>query len=169
MSNQDELRWYAVYTAPRAEKKVSERFAGLAIEHYLPLQKIKRRWSDRIKEVQIPIISGYIFVRVSEREFEKVTKVYGALSFIREGGNPVAIPGDQINALQLMIESADEEIEYSTETIEKGESVIIVKGPLQGLIGELIDSKGNYKVLVRLEKLGCALTTVPLSFVQRLE
>jgi transcription antitermination factor NusG len=167
--NQDELRWYAVYTAPRAEKKVSERFSDAGIQHYLPLQKTKRRWSDRIKEVLIPLISGYIFVRVSESHFEKVTKIYGALSFIREGGNPVPIPDNEIEALRMMIDSADEPVEYSTELIEKGKSVIITKGPLEGLMGELTEKKGSYKVVVRLEKLGCALTTVPLSFVEKIE
>ena len=62
-------KWYAVYTAPRAEKKVSERFVQEGIEHYLPIQTVKRRWSDRIKEVQVPVVNGYIFVRIMPTDF----------------------------------------------------------------------------------------------------
>ena len=167
MKQDNQTRWYAVYTAPRAEKKVSERFIQAGIEHYLPLQKVKRRWSDRIKEVEVPIVNGYIFVHIPQSDFLKVTKVYGALAFIREGGNPVPIPDVQMKNLQLMVEQADEPVEFSVENFDRGETIIITKGPLQGLMGELKELKGHFKVVVRLERFGCALTTVPISFVEK--
>jgi len=125
----DEKHWYAVYTAPRAEKKVSERLLQAEIEHYLPLQKVKRRWSDRVKEIEVPVVNGYIFVRIKNTEFLKVTDIYGAIAFVREGGQPVAIPSKQIEALQFMVKNALEPVEYSTETFEKGEPIITLKGP----------------------------------------
>ena len=168
MKQDNQTRWYAVYTAPRAEKKVSERFIKEAIDHYLPIRKVKRRWSDRVKEVEVPVINGYIFVHIPQSDFLKVTNVYGALSFVREGGNPASIPDKQVNDFQFMVEHADEPVEYSQESFEHGESIIITKGPLQGLMGELIEVKGHFKVVIRLERFGCALTTVPMSFVERI-
>lgn len=167
MKQSDEPSWYAIYTAPRAEKKVDERLTQAGIEHYLPLQKVKRRWSDRVKEVIVPVVNGYIFVCVSQSDFKKVTNIYGALSFVREGGQPVAIPEKQMEILRFMVENADEEVVYSSESFEHGESITIIKGPLQGMMGELIEIKGNHKVLVRLEKFGCAITTVPMSFISK--
>ena len=163
----NELRWYAVYTAPRAEKKVSERFVQEGIDHYLPIQTVKRRWSDRIKEVQVPVVNGYIFVRINSTEFIKVTHVYGALSFVKEGGQPVAIPDKQMEGLRFMVEHADEPVEYSQESFEHGETITIIKGPLEGMMGELIEVKGNHKVLIRLERFGCAVTSVPISYVEK--
>ena len=159
--------WYAVYTAPRAEKKVSERFTIEGIEHYLPLQTVKRRWSDRVKEVQVPVVNGYIFVNILTTEFKKITNVYGALAFVREGGLPVSIPANQIEQLRFMVEHASEPVEYTQESFEHGESIIIIKGPLEGMMGELVEIKGKHKVVVRLERFGCAITTVPLSFVEK--
>jgi transcription antitermination factor NusG len=164
---QNEKKWYAVYVAPRAEKKVSERFVSLGIEHYLPLQKVKRIWSDRVKEVIVPVVNGYIFVKINEADFKQIVNVYGALNFVSERGNPVSIPENQIITLQLMVDRAEAVVEFSNEQFEKGESIIITKGPLEGVVGELIEMKGSYKVLVRLEKFGCALTTVPKSFVKK--
>jgi len=163
----DELRWYAVYTAPRAEKKVSERFIQAAIEHYLPVQIVKRRWSDRVKEVLVPVVNGYIFVRIPATDFRKVTTIYGAIAFVREGGQPVSIPDKQLEGLRFMVEYADEPVLCSQESFDRGESIRIIKGPLEGMMGELVEVKGKHKVLVRLERFGCAVTTVPLSFVQR--
>ena len=163
------FRWYAVYTAPRAEKKVSERFSEAGIEHYLALQKVKRRWSDRVKEVVVPVVNGYIFVRIQSKDFDKVTKIYGAIAFVREGGQPVAIPDNQMNNLMLMVGSSDEPVEFSTEQFDRGEIISINKGPLEGMIGELIEVKGKHKVLVRLERFGSAVTTVPVSFIERIK
>jgi len=163
----DELRWYAVYTAPRAEKKVSERFGQEGIEHYLPLQIVKRRWSDRIKEVEVPVINGYIFVHVPVNDLIKVIRIYGALQFVREAGRPAAIPDNQLARLRFMVEHAEEPVEYSQESFEHGEQITITKGPLAGLQGELVEMKGKHKVLIRLEKFGCAITTVPMTFVEK--
>jgi transcriptional antiterminator NusG len=164
----NELSWYAIYTAPRAEKKVSERLSALGIEHYLPLQKVKRHWSDRIKEVTVPIINGYIFVNIALQDTRKVTAVYGALSFIQKAGIPITIPDNQITRMKNMVDFATEIVEFSTEEFDKGETITINKGPLQGLMGELVELNGKHKVLIRIAGFGCALTTVPISFITSL-
>jgi transcription termination/antitermination protein NusG len=165
----DEPRWYAVYTAPRAEKKVSERFNMDGIEHYLPLQKVKRRWSDRIKEVIVPVIHGYIFVHIPTTDFKKILNTYGAIAFVREEGYPVSIPEAQIERLRFMVDYSEEPVEFTPEQFEPGESVNICRGPLQGLMGELVQIKGKHKVIIRLECLGCALTEVSLSFLEKIK
>lgn len=167
--NSDDKQWYAVYTAPRAEKKVSERLTLAGIEHYLPLQKVKRKWSDRVKEIEVPVINGYIFVSVDPKAISTVTNIYGAIAFVREGGQPVAIPDRQITALRFMVSHSLELVEYSVESFEKGEPVTIIKGPLEGMIGELIEMKDNHKVIIRLQQFGCAITTVPIGFIQKNE
>jgi len=162
-----ESRWYAVYTAPRAEKKVSERFTETGIEHYLPLQKVKRQWSDRIKEVIEPVVHGYIFVHVKPDDFRRVLNTYGAIQFVKEFYKPVPIPDNQIARLKFMVDFSDEPVEFMREELSPGETVSISRGPLQGLMGELIEIKGKHKVVVRIEKFGCALTTVPLSCITK--
>lgn len=162
----NEKNWYALYTAPRAEKKVSERFSEAGIEHYLPLQTVMRKWSDRMKEVIVPVVHGYIFVKIHETEFRKVLGIYGAISFVREFYKPVVIPEFQIERLRFMCDLSDEPVEFVIEELIKGETISITKGPLKGLIGELVELKGKHKVVIRLEKFGCALTTVPMSFIE---
>jgi transcription termination/antitermination protein NusG len=162
----DEKHWYALYTAPRAEKKVSERFAEAEVEHYLPLQTVKRKWSDRIKEVIVPVVHGYIFVHIHNTEFRNVLQTYGAISFVREFSKPVAIPDYQMERLRFMCEFSEEPVEFSTEDLTKGETITICKGPLKGLMGELVQVKGKHKVIIRLAQFGCALTTIPMSFIE---
>lgn len=164
----DDYHWYAIYTAPRAEKKVSERFTETGIEHYLPLQTVKRRWSDRIKEVNVPVVHGYIFVRITLADFKKVLSTYGAIAFVKEFYKPVSIPDKQIAQLKFMCDFSEEPVEFSLEELKPGETITINRGTLKGLVGELIEVKGKHKVMIRIKTFGCALTTVPISFITRI-
>lgn len=88
----DDKYWFAVYTAPRAEKRVKERFDMAGIENYLPIQTVVRQWHDRRKKVDVPVMPGYIFVYIDRSQYKDVLMTYGALAFLREEGTPVAIP-----------------------------------------------------------------------------
>lgn len=160
--------WYAVYTAPRAEKKVRERFQLSDIEHYLPVQMVTRKWHDRMKKIEQPVINGYIFVHITPEEMKKVLMTYGAIAFVRDQGHPAIIPDSQIERLRKMVEWASEEVEFSSTDLVPGTPVRIVHGELTGLMGELVEVKGKFKVAVRLDGLGCALTTVAVSCIETL-
>ncbi len=160
-------RWYAIYSAPRAEKKVSERFQQAGIEHYLPLQQIMRQWSDRKKLVTEPVIRGYLFVHVCPLQFKQVIYTYGALHFVSERHQPAPIPDEQIQRLKFMVEGAEAPVEFTAEALRPGEPITVIRGPMQGLTGELVEVKGKHHVMIRLDKLGCALTSISLSSIQR--
>jgi transcription antitermination factor NusG len=159
--------WYAVYTASRAEKKVKERLDQQAIDNYLPLQVSIHRWSDRKKWVEVPLMRGYIFVHVTLQQHQQVCNTFGVITFLREEGRPAPIPARQIEALRLMNDGADSDVEISTENIPKGAYVRVIHGKLTGLEGELVEYKGKNKVLIRIDHLGCALTDVSSSCIER--
>jgi len=77
-------------------KKVRERFQQSGIEHYLPVQMVTRKWHDRLKKVEQPVLTGYIFVRILPEEASKVLMTYGAIAFVREQSRPAVIPDSQI-------------------------------------------------------------------------
>lgn len=163
------LSWFAVYTAPRAEKKVKERLDAESIENYLPLRTETRIWTDRKKKISFPLIPGYIFVRVSPEEFVKILNVPGIITFLKEKSVPASIPENQIRRLRLMVEHAVDEVEFLTRPLQVGDKVQVKCGELEGLIGDLIETRGKYKIAIRLQYFGCALTTIPLGWVEKLK
>jgi transcriptional antiterminator RfaH len=164
---QSEPKWYAVYTNPRAEKQVFIRLVEDGIEAFLPLQKTFRRWSDRKKLVEKPLLSSYVFVKVVPRNFPKVYKTPGVVKFIIFEGQPASIPQNQIDNLRLIINS-DAEIEVTSEKFEKGDTVEVVTGALVGLTGELIKIGGKKRVIVRIDRLDQNLVlTIPVSFLKK--
>jgi transcription antitermination factor NusG len=161
-------KWYAIYTQPRAEKLVFTRFNENGIESFLPLIKTIRKWSDRKKLVEKPLLSSYVFVRVIPKEFPLVYRTNGVVKFVSFEGQPVAIPQNQIDNLKLLINS-DAEIEVTGEKFDKGDNVEVVSGSLVGLTGELIKVKGNKRVIVRIDRLDQnIIVTIPVTFLRKI-
>ena len=166
-NNDYEEKWYAVYTRPRAEKQVYQRLIEQDIETFLPLQKTYRKWSDRKKLVEKPLLSSYIFVKVKRKNFPLVYKVNGVVKFVTFEGAPASIPQKQIDNLRLLINS-DAEIEISSEKFATGDSVEVVSGSLIGLTGELIKIGSHNRVVVRIDRLDQNLILkIPKAFLRK--
>jgi len=164
----DEEKWYALYTRPRAEKLVYQRLVEEGIETFLPLQKTYRRWSDRKKLVEKPLLSSYIFVKTKSKNFPKVYKTHGVVKFITFEGKPASIPQRQIDNLRLLINS-DAEIEISSEKFAMGDNVEVINGSLVGLTGELIKIGNRNRVVVRIDRLDQNLILkIPKTFLRKL-
>jgi transcriptional antiterminator RfaH len=163
-----ETRWYAIYTRPRAEKRVFERLVSEGIEAFLPLQKTYRIWSDRKKLVEKPLLSSYVFVRTGGIKFREVYKVHGFVRFVSFEGTPAPIPQKQIDNLRLLINS-DEEIEVTGESFSKGDNVEVINGALVGLTGELIKVGNKKRVVIRLDRLDQnIILKIPVAFLRKL-
>jgi len=160
-------QWFAIYTRSRFEKKLSAMLSEKGIENYLPLQVEKRQWSDRVKEIEEPLLKGYLFVRVSNKEYFNVLNTNGAVCYISFEGRATPVPEKQIEDLRIFMENYNEKIDVTRENLEKGKMVIVVSGPMKGITGELIGFRGKKRIALRFEKLGyCVLTDISLKDVE---
>lgn len=147
-----EKKWFAVYTAPKAEKKVSLRLEQQGIDHYLPTQKLLKQWSDRKKWVEEPLFRSYLFVHIEEALHFTVLNTHGVVKFISFGGITESIPDYQIETIRrLLMESTEMEITH--ENFQPGTPVEITAGPLMGTLGELISFRGENRIAVKIHTL----------------
>jgi len=102
----DSLRWYAVETQPRVEKAVCSVLRNKGYELFLPLYQSRRRWSDRIKELELALFPGYLFCRLSagQRTLPLLTTP-GVRRIVGVGRTPVPIPDEEIAAVQAIMRS----------------------------------------------------------------
>lgn len=96
-------KWYAVYTKPRREKKVHKLFDEKGVENYCPLNKVRKKWSDRIKVVEEPLFKSYIFVQISEEEKTKVRMTNGVVNFVYWQGKPAEVKEKEINIIKKFL------------------------------------------------------------------
>ena len=153
-SNILNYNWYAIRVKSRSEKKVYSDLIEKEIEAYLPMQKKLRQWSDRKKWVEMPLISGYVFVFISRKEYESVLRTYNVVCYVYFEGKAAIIRDEDINLLKRMLGQVEVELEITVEQLKPGQMVEIISGPLCGVIGELIDFKGKNKVALRIPPLG---------------
>ena len=146
--------WYAVYIKSRAEKKAEFELQNQEFETFLPLQHKLRQWSDRKKWVEMPLIPGYLFVRVSRKQYDAVLQSKYVVNYVRFEGHAAKIPDYQIDYLKQMLKLDHLKIEITEDKLESGQMIEVIAGPLIGLQAKLVRIKGKNKVAVELEQLG---------------
>jgi len=145
-------KWYAVYTRPRSEKKVSEILTRKRFENYCPLNKIVRQWSDRKKLVHEPLFTSYVFVKAHESELSSVKQVNGIINVVYWLGKPAVIRDSEIETIQRFVcEHVNVKLEKTSITID--DRVKILGGPLMELEGQVLSIK-NKTIKVILPSLG---------------
>jgi transcription antitermination factor NusG len=149
----DNKEWLVIKTRSRAEKKVHADLKTQEIESFLPLQKKLRQWKDRKKWVEMPIISGYCFVHINQKEYEKVLRTNNVVDYIKFEGKPARIPHTQIEYLKKMLTQSEFEVEVSHENFEPGKRVEIIDGPLIGIQGELLSCRGKDRFMLRIHQI----------------
>src|SRR6476620_10072500 len=122
-------KWLAIYTRPRWEKKVSQLLIEKEVECYCPLNKVTRKWSDRMKVVEEPLFKSYVFVKVTDEDRTAVRMTPGVINFVYWEGKPAVIKEKEINAIKQFLNEY-ENVELKPIKLELNQRVKITKGPL---------------------------------------
>jgi transcription antitermination factor NusG len=150
--------WYVVYTKPRWEKKVYTLLTDKNIEAYCPLNKVRRKWSDRIKWVEEPLFKSYVFVKVAAEELTEVRMISGVVNFVYWLGKPAIVKNKEIEIIRKFLNDYEE---VWTEPIElqKDARVVITRGAFMDKEARVVKVSHN-KVRVLIESIGYSLVAV---------
>lgn len=159
MITPQDTNWYVLYTAPRAEKLVKERIDMLGVECWLPLHRTPRVWSDRVKIVEIPLFSSYVFVRCTDAVLRDLLKVYGVIRIVFYNQKPAVVRQAEVDVINEFLEQAAE------HELCAGDEVEILTGAMRHVSGKIKKIKKNHLMLY-LEQLG-ATVCVKLTDVAR--
>jgi transcription antitermination factor NusG len=148
-------KWLAVYTRPRWEKKVSQLLTEKGLENYCPLNKVRRKWSDRVKLVEEPLFKSYVFVKVGEQERSKVRMTNGAINFVYWDGKPAVIKEKEITAIKRFLDEY-ENVEARSVELKVNQRVRITNGTLMDNEGKVLDLR-HKTAKVAIDSLGYIL------------
>jgi len=143
--------WYALHTRSRHEKIVAERLEEQRITTYLPLMTETRQWSDRKKQVQLPLFSSYVFARLAPNRADRlrVLQVNGVVRLIGGRGEGAAIPDAQIEAVQSLLSHS---LPWTNHPfLEIGQRVRIRSGALNGVEGILTARNGDRTLVISVD------------------
>lgn len=154
--HETEPRWFAVYCRSKSEKVVKRLLGMKNIESYLPLQKVVRRYTRKIKTHELPLIRGYIFVKIVKNEYVPVLETENVVKFIRFAKNLLAIPEDEIDIMRRVV-GEGYEVEAEVSNFQEGDEVEVIGGKLTGLRGRLVEKMGKKQMVVDLANVGYSL------------
>jgi len=146
-----QLSWYALYTRSRHEKLVEETLGRKGIETFLPLRKIKRKWSDRSKIIHEPLFKGYLFVQMKLEQRLQVLQAKGVVRLIGTRAEPVPVPERDLIAIRAFIE--DEIPIDPYPYLKEGERVVVKNGKFRGVEGFLVCKKNQHRLIISLDLL----------------
>src|SRR5215510_14757935 len=138
--------WFAVQVKATHEKRVASMLDYGGFEWFLPLYECRRRWSDRIKRVEIPLFPGYIFCRFGRLERLPILKTPSVTRIVGIGNTPVPIDDQEIAALQTVVKSGAAVSPHPL--LHVGQRVRIEGGSLYGLEGLITDVRKRDRVII---------------------
>jgi transcription antitermination factor NusG len=138
--------WYALQVRPRFEKTVASALVDKGFEGFLPLYRHRSRWSDRIKEVHLPLFSGYMFCRFDINKRLPILVTPGVMKVVGIGKTPYPVDDNEIEALKSIVLSGLQAEPSSYLNI--GDRIRIEVGPLAGVEGILSSIKGSKRLIV---------------------
>jgi transcriptional antiterminator RfaH len=138
--------WFALLVKPRHEKAVSAALRSKHYEEFLPLRSVRRKWSDRFKVVEMPLLAGYAFCRFEQREKVHILQTPGVRKVVGWGVTPVPVEDVEMQALQAVMRAGLPAA--PCPFLRTGQSIRLDSGPLSGLSGLLLQSRGRSRLVV---------------------
>jgi len=145
-TGKDAYPWFALRVRSSYEKTVAALLNGKGYQWLLPLYKCRRRWSDRIKEVELPLFPGYLFCRFDMQKRLPILTTPGILLIVGIGKRPLPIDPTELAAIQTLVKS--ELPSQPWPFLQIGDRVGINYGALCGLEGILLDFKGHHRLVL---------------------
>ncbi len=148
-------KWLAVYTRPRWEKKVDSLLKAKGVESYCPLNKVRRRWSDRVKLVEEPLFKSYVFVKVTEDDKTGVRMTNGVINFVYWDGKPAVIKEKEIAAIKRFLNEY-ENVEARPLSLKVDQRVRVTNGLFMDQEGVVVGVR-HKMAKVAIDSLGYVL------------
>jgi len=152
------MNWFVAYAKTKNEFKALDFFKKIGVNAYVPSYIEKREWSDRVKKILVPAISGYVFFELNKLSYELVNSNPYLRNVLRRHGKAITIRSEEIETLKEALNG------YSvSQEIKRGDSVKILSGAFKNRLGfvDFIDTN-NLSVLINSIKITLSLADTRL-------
>ncbi len=140
------LPWYAVRVKPNFEQTTARWLAAKGYEQIAPTYRERRQWSDRTKEIDVPLFAGYVFCRFDPMQRLPIMQSPGVLKIVGFGKQLATVDDSEIASLQALIQS-----KFGVQPwpyLKAGRKIAVAGGPLRGVEGVVVDAEDACRLVV---------------------
>ena len=142
----DLFPWFALQVRTRYEAGVADQLSRQGYDRFLPLYKLRKRWSDRNKEVDAPLFPGYLFCRFNPQDRLPILKTPGVIQIVGFKTGPAFVDEAEIRSIQTLVAAGVPHQPWPF--LAAGDRVRIESGPLLGLEGILTEVRRSYRLVL---------------------
>ena len=140
-------QWYAIQVRSKLTSVASATLRGKGYEEFLPLYRLRRSWSDRIKELELPLFPGYLFCRFNPNDrLVPVLTTPGVIRIVSAGKTPIPVAESEIEAVRRILSSGLAAQPWPF--LDVGSRICIGQGPLSGLEGIITNTDRIHRLVV---------------------
>ena len=173
MVDNKKINWYVAHTRVNQELWIKKKLDELGIENFLPQEEQVRETPLGRKTIRVLLIHGMIFIHTDKATSFSLINDHGLnIVYLKdiEGRHSLIVPDKQMQDFMFLLDFSTGSVEVLNKGIKRGDRVRVIKGPLQGLEGELVRLMGHKRVVIRLEGVvSIATSYIPGSFLERIE
>ena len=157
MTGQGHCDWYVVRTKIKCEKFVRDRLRMMGMDSFVPLRKRTARYNRKVKVYELPLITGYTFVRFEKSRRNEVLALPYVQGILKTNGKDCIVHDREILWLQK-ISGTDLEVRTEALSMKAGDRVVLAVGQLAGIEGVILSQRSKHEVIVALESIGMQMT-----------
>jgi transcription antitermination factor NusG len=146
-----EHKWYALTVPYQHERQTEKALQSKGLDTLVPLYRSRRQWSDRMKDVDLPLFAGYVMCQFDLTDRIQVLDTPGVAKIVGFGGGPATLEDSEIAAIQRLLASKLPLAPWPY--LNPGDRVRVDKGPMRGLEGTLLRTKDGLRLVIGVELL----------------
>src|ERR1035437_3674287 len=149
--------WYAIHVRSKFENLTSTALCGKGYEVFLPLYRSRRRWSDRVRKLDLPLFPGYLFCRLDVHDrLLPILTTPGVVAIVGAGKVPIPVFDEEIATIRAVLGSGL--AAQPCPFLNLGTGVYIERGPLAGIEGIVTNLDKKYRLVISVTLLQQSVT-----------
>lgn len=149
------MNWYVICTKPNTELKVASQLNSLGINAFCPSYTFIKKYSDRKKKAEKPLMPRYVLVKMLEKDRTNVFAIPNVMRYLFWLGKPAIVRHEEIEILKNELEGYHSISNKSSLNV--GNDFAIPYGPFKGINGKILNFSNN-KMRLELKSIGLFLT-----------
>ena len=165
--NAETLQWYAARTRFGQELGIKRKLESLGVECFIPTDFVR---NSRGKLVQKALVSNLVFLKTTKAQGLDLVNYKGLpMSYLIDCATHtlMVVPEKQMEDFMKVFDMSREDGDgMIMDAVFPGSRVTVVKGPLKGVEGVVIEEEGKTFVAVGLDGLVYARARVPKAWIE---
>lgn len=149
------MNWYVICTKPNTELKVASQLNSLGINAFCPSYSFIKKYSDRKKKTEKPLMPRYVLVKMLEKDRTNVFAIPNVIRYLFWLGKPAIVRHEEIEILKNELEGYQSISNKSSLNV--GNDFAIPYGPFKGINGKILNFSNN-RMRLELKNIGLFLT-----------